>query len=138
MLLSIGLSYPRFGTTYRPHVQGSSSPKGMHSSWTARPLKIGTTGWPETSVTTYISTLTNIEQHRMSVDIRKTIAALSRGVVCKMAPLCKTAICCYMFTAAAIGRVWRLYMCMSAGRSDTESGCALTQEQLSVRQKLHF
>jgi len=49
----------------------------------------------------------------MSVDIRNSIAALSRGVVCKTAPLGKTAICCYMFTANAVGRVWRLYMCIS-------------------------
>jgi len=74
----------------------------------------------------------------MSADIRNSVAALSRGVVCKTAPLGKTAICCYMFTAAAIGRVRRLYMCISAGRSDTESGCALALEQLSVLQKLYF
>jgi len=138
MLLSIRLSYPRFGTTYRPHVQGSSSPRRMYSSWTARPMKIGRTGCPETSVINYTSTLIHIEQQRMSVDIRNSIAALSRGVVCKTAPLGKTAICCYMFTAAAVGRVWCLYIYLSAGRSDTESGCALTQEQIYVRQKLYF
>ena len=85
---------------------------------------MGPIGFPETSVINYTSTLIHIEKHRMSVDIRNSIAALSRGVVCKTAPLGKTAICCYMFTAAAIGQVWCLYMCISAGRSDTESGCA--------------
>ena len=55
-----------------------------------------------------------MEQHRMSVDIRNSIAPLSRGVVCKTAPLGKADICCYMVTAAAIGRVWHLYMCISA------------------------
>jgi len=110
----------------------------MRSPWTARSLKIVATGGRETSVINYISTLIHIEQQRMSADIRNGVADLSGGVVCKTAPLGKTAICSYMFTAAAIGRVIRLYMCISAGRSDTESGCALAQKQLYVLQKLYF
>jgi hypothetical protein len=138
MLLSIRLSYPCFGTTYWPHVQGPSSPIRLHSSWTAWPMKIGRTGCPKTSVINYTSALIHIKQQRMSVDIRNSIVALSTVVVCKTAPLGKTTICYYMFTAAAIGRVWCLYMCISARRSNTESGCALTQEQIYVRQKLYF
>jgi hypothetical protein len=41
--------YRRFGTTYRSHLQGSTSPS-WNSSWTSWPLKIGLTGCTETSV----------------------------------------------------------------------------------------
>jgi len=50
------IPYRRFGTTYRFRLQGSRSPR--------RPLKMGPTSCPETSVWTYHSTLHNsAEEH---------------------------------------------------------------------------
>jgi hypothetical protein len=46
-------SHRRFGTTYRFHLQGSSSPRSMISFMTAWPLKMGKIGCPETLVTSY-------------------------------------------------------------------------------------
>jgi hypothetical protein len=51
------VSYRRFGKTYRPHLQGSSSP---------RPFKMGPIGCPETAVTDHQSTLCNIPEERRS------------------------------------------------------------------------
>jgi hypothetical protein len=49
--------YRRFGSTYPSHLQGSKSP---------RPLNMGPTGCPETSVKYYHSTLHNIREERKS------------------------------------------------------------------------
>jgi hypothetical protein len=46
----------RFGITYRPHFQGSSSPRRA-SSWTAWTLKMGNMGFAETSLHKYKSML---------------------------------------------------------------------------------
>jgi hypothetical protein len=56
------VSYRRFRTTYRFHLQGS---------WTARPLKMESIGCPETSGTKYLSTC--ISSHK-SEDIIYTVA----------------------------------------------------------------
>jgi hypothetical protein len=55
--------YRRFGTTNRPHLQGSRLREG---SW---PLKIGTTRCPETMVNNYHTTPRNIAPERRSYNI---------------------------------------------------------------------
>jgi hypothetical protein len=60
MLRRLAVSYRRFGTTYRSHLQGSSCPK------TAWRLKMGPTCCPETSVNSYKSTQRNIPEERSS------------------------------------------------------------------------
>jgi hypothetical protein len=52
--------YRRFGTTYRPHLQGS---RGRGDSWH---LKMGTTRCPETMVNNYNTTPRDIAQERRS------------------------------------------------------------------------
>ena len=55
----------RFGTVYRSHFQGSSSPRRMGcSSSTARPLNTEPIGCSETSVNNYQSTPRNIPEER--------------------------------------------------------------------------
>ena len=59
MLRRVVIVYRRFGTTYRSHIQGSTS-------WTSWPLKMGPIRRPETSVKDYHSTLRNIPEERRS------------------------------------------------------------------------
>ena len=56
----------RFGTTYRSHLQGSSSQTRLHSIWTAWPLEDVTVITLETSVINYHSALRNIAEERRS------------------------------------------------------------------------
>jgi hypothetical protein len=60
------VSYRRFATTNRSHLQGSSSPRWVfHSSWTAWPLKTELIGCAKTSIRYYHSTMRKIpKQHR--------------------------------------------------------------------------
>ena len=60
------VSYRRFGTAYRSHLQGSSK----QSAW---PLKMGPTGCPETSVANYQSTL----RRQMSEERRTALVTAS-------------------------------------------------------------
>jgi hypothetical protein len=53
------ISYGRFGTTHRSHLQGSSSPRRLT-------LKLGPIGCPEKLVTNYHSTLRNMPEERRS------------------------------------------------------------------------
>lgn len=53
------IMYRHFGTTYRPHLQGSRSPRRY-------PLKMGPTGCPEPSVHGCHSVLRNIPEGRKS------------------------------------------------------------------------
>ena len=57
------VSYRRFGTTYRFHLQVSSNTRRM--AWNVWPLEMGRAGCPETSVATY-ATLCKISEERRS------------------------------------------------------------------------
>jgi hypothetical protein len=68
-----------------------------HSSWTARPLKMGPIGCPETSVSNYQSTLCNIPEERRSYLHRdgslktrqsRGVSEWSRNLVRKITKLC--------------------------------------------------
>jgi hypothetical protein len=63
--------YRRFGTTYRSHFQGSSSPRS------ALALKLRPICCPESSVSSYQSRLRNIAQERSSLLLTQSIC-LSR------------------------------------------------------------
>ena len=73
--------YRNFGTTFRPQFQGSRNP---FSTWISSPLKIEPTGYAETSVRNYQSTLRNVHFDRsikIELDLGETrIVKTGRGV----------------------------------------------------------
>ena len=98
------IPYRHFGTTYRPHLQGSRIQK--EASW---PLKVGLTGSLETSARNYYHLLRNNAEERRSQIILRVVCVASFQKYRPIKCLCPRRLCNILCAPVAT----RIRMCMT-------------------------